>query len=50
MQRRHIVAMGGGGFSMEPHNPRPDAFVLSLARTERPRVCFVPTASGDSER
>jgi dipeptidase E len=50
MQRRQIVAMGGGGFSMEPDNPRLDAFVLSLARTERPRVCFVPTASGDSER
>jgi peptidase E len=47
---RRIVAMGGGGFSMEPDNPALDAFVLSLARTqERPRVCFVPTASGDSE-
>jgi peptidase E len=47
---RRIVAMGGGGFSMEPDNPLLDAFVLSLARRERPRVCFVPTASGDSER
>ena len=51
MAERRIVAMGGGGFSMEPENPALDAFVLSLARTsERPRVCFVPTASGDSER
>jgi peptidase E len=48
---RRIVAMGGGGFSMEPENPALDTFVLSLARTsDRPRVCFVPTASGDSER
>jgi peptidase E len=47
---RRIVAMGGGGFSMEPENPRLDAFVLSLARSSPPRVCFVPTASGDSER
>jgi peptidase E len=48
---RRIVAMGGGGFSMEPENPLLDAFVLSLARrSERPRVCFVATASGDSER
>jgi peptidase E len=46
---RQIVAMGGGGFSMEPENPALDAFVLSLARAARPRVCFVPTASGDSE-
>jgi dipeptidase E len=43
-----IVAMGGGGFSMEPDNPLLDNFVLSLARNTPPRVCFVPTASGDS--
>lgn len=43
-----LVAMGGGGFSMEPDNPLLDDFVLSLARRDRPRVCFVPTASGDS--
>ena len=45
---RRVVAMGGGGFSMEPENPLLDEFVLSLARTPRPRVCFLPTASGDS--
>jgi dipeptidase E len=45
---RRVVAMGGGGFSMEPENPLLDEFVLSLARTSRPRVCFLPTASGDS--
>jgi dipeptidase E len=44
-----IVGMGGGGFSEEPDNPLLDRFVLSLARRERPRVCFVATASGDSE-
>src|SRR3954471_22895230 len=43
-----IVAIGGGGFSMEPDNPLLDDYVLSLARAPRPRVCFVPTASGDS--
>jgi dipeptidase E len=46
--RRRIVAMGGGGFSMEPDNPLLDDFVLSLARRERPRVAFVATASGDT--
>jgi dipeptidase E len=50
MAERHIVAMGGGGFSMEPRNPRLDDFVLSLARRKtRPRVCFIGTASGDSD-
>lgn len=45
--------MGGGGFSMEPENPLLDDHLLSLATRRRgegglPRVCFVPTASGDS--
>jgi peptidase E len=40
--------MGGGGFSMEPRNPRLDKWLLSLARRRKPRVLFVPTASGDA--
>lgn len=44
----HIVAMGGGGFSMEPDNPLLDDFILSLVRRKPARVCFVPTASADS--
>src|SRR4051812_32996207 len=45
---RQIVVMGGGGFSMEPRNPRLDRYVLNLTKKRSPRVCFVPTASGDS--
>ncbi len=45
---RRIFALGGGGFSMEPDNPALDDFLLSLAPVPRPRVCFVPTASGDA--
>jgi dipeptidase E len=45
-----IVAIGGGGFAAEPYNPLLDRFVLGLARAEVPRVCFLATASGDSER
>jgi peptidase E len=44
-----IVAFGGGGFSMEPGNPLLDDYVLSLTGVERPRVCFLPTASGDAD-
>jgi len=46
---RHIVAMGGGGFSMEPDNLLLDRYVLALAPQPTPTVCFIPTASGDSE-
>jgi peptidase E len=34
---------------MEPENPLLDDYILSLARARKPRVCFVPTASADSE-
>jgi peptidase E len=43
-----IVTLGGGGFSMEPENLALDHYVLSIASTPRPRVCFLGTASGDS--
>jgi dipeptidase E len=43
---RHIVAMGGGGFSDD--DPLLDDYILGLTGKERPRVCFVPTASGDA--
>jgi peptidase E len=43
------VALGGGGFLMEPDNPLLDDFILSLARKRQPKVCFIPTASGDSD-
>jgi dipeptidase E len=46
---RQIVAFGGGGFSMEPGNPLLDDYVLEVAARPRPRVCFLPTASGDAD-
>lgn len=41
--------MGGGGFTMEPDNPALDDYVLSLATSAMPRICLLPTASGDGE-
>jgi peptidase E len=46
--RGQIVAMGGGGFSVEPDNPLMDDFILSLSVRQPAKVCFVPTASADS--
>jgi dipeptidase E len=40
--------MGGASLAPEDYDPRLNTFVLSLARRERPRVCFVATASGDA--
>lgn len=49
MTTRHIVAMGGGGFSMEPKNPLLDDFILGLTGKRRPKACFLATASGDAD-
>ncbi|MEA2496926.1 MAG: dipeptidase [Thermoleophilaceae bacterium] len=46
---RQIVAFGGGGFSMERGNTLLDDYVLGLTDSERPKVCFLPTASGDAD-
>jgi len=48
-RRPQIVAFGGGGFSMEPGNRLLDDYVLGITGVQRPRVCFVPTASGDAD-
>lgn len=44
---RRILALGGGGFTMGERNPALDRFVLELTGKVVPRVCFLPTASGD---
>src|ERR1700730_188440 len=49
MATRHIVALGGGGFSDDGLPTKLDDYINSLARNRRPRICFLPTASGDSE-
>lgn len=50
MKMRQIITMGGGGFSMEPDNPLLDRYILKEAKTANPKICFLPTASGDSEQ
>lgn len=51
--RRPIVASGGGGFSPGTERSRVEEHVIALAREfggrERPRVCFIGTATGDDE-
>lgn len=47
--KRQIIALGGGGFSMEPDNHLLDDYILKQAKVENPKICFVGTASGDSE-
>jgi dipeptidase E len=49
--KRHVVAVGGGGFLMDDSSGRQERFILSLCRErEAPRVLFLGTAGGDGER
>ncbi|MGP4081306.1 Type 1 glutamine amidotransferase-like domain-containing protein [Pseudalkalibacillus sp. R45] len=45
----HIIAMGGGGFSMEPDHLLLDEYILAQTGKNRPKICFLPTASGDAD-
>ena len=49
-QRPQIIALGGGGFSMEPNNLLLDRYILRQSSSTTPKVCFLPTASGDSDQ
>lgn len=48
--KRQIIALGGGGFSMEADNPLLDRYILEQSSHPIPKICFLPTASGDSDR
>lgn len=45
---RQIIALGGGGFGSGLENLKLDEYLLSLCAASAPKVCFIPTASGDS--
>ncbi len=45
---RQIIALGGGGFSMEPDNPALDEYVIRQSGKSAPRICFLAQASAES--
>ena len=47
---KQIIALGGGGFSMEPENPLLDLYILQQTGRPRPKVCFFPHATDDALR
>ena len=52
MSQGSIIAIGGGGFLMEDFRGLQERYLLSLLkpRGERPKVLYLGTAGGDSER
>ena len=47
MAERHILAMGGGW--LDPERRALDELVFGLAGKGRPRVCYLPTAAGNTD-
>jgi len=48
MHSRNIVAIGGGGFGRSLGSLEIEKYIISLINKKRPKICFIPTASGDS--
>jgi dipeptidase E len=48
--KRQVIAMGGGGFMMEPENPLLDQYIIAQSPKARPSICFLPHASDDAVR
>ena len=48
MHSKNIVAIGGGGFGRSLGSLVIEKYIISLINKKRPKICFIPTASGDS--
>jgi len=48
MNIKNIVAIGGGGFGRSLGSLEIEKYLISLISKKRPKICFIPTASGDS--
>jgi dipeptidase E len=46
-RQRHIIALGGGGFSRLNNDARLCSYIFEQTGRTRPKVLFIPTASGD---
>ena len=44
-----IIAIGGGGFGRNPNHPIIEKYILEQSSVEKPKVCFIPTASAEDK-
>ena len=47
--KRQIIAIGGGGFGDNPGEGIIENYILNQAKNKNPKICFIPTATGDNE-
>jgi peptidase E len=46
---KQIIPIGGGGFYRDAENLELEKYVIQQSGVDNPRVCFVPTASGEPD-
>jgi len=46
---KHIVAIGGGGFGRNNSSNIIEKYILNLSAKTIPKICFLPTATGDND-
>ena len=46
---KQIIAIGGGGFGMNPSDGIIEKYIINQSEKVRPKICFIPTATGDNE-
>ena len=44
-----IIAIGGGGFGRNPNQPIIEKYILDQSSVEKPKICFIPTASAEDK-
>ena len=47
---KHIIAIGGGGFGRDISSSLIEKYILSHSKNYCPRICFLPTATGDNDK
>ena len=46
---KQIIAIGGGGFGRNPGEGIIEKYIINQSEEVRPKICFIPTATGDNE-
>jgi len=47
--KKHIIAIGGGGFGRNNSSYLIEKYILNLSSKTSPKICFLPTATGDND-
>lgn len=44
---KQIISIGGGGFGRSLGELRIEKYIISQCKSNKPKICFIPTATGD---